>query len=264
MSDDATTVRSLQLDQLRVAYTDHGSGTPLVLVHGGLATGAIMWGARVPELAQQYRVIVPDTRGHGRTNNPAGRLRYEQLADDLAAVITALGLVQPFVLGYSDGAQIALELGLRHPALARALVLGGVVSRPTERYLATLAAMGVRGPGQFDAAAFAQQYPEFYAELTAAHSHVYGAEYLPRFLAQTAELWYSVPDYTDAILASIGVWTLLITGDRDESDSLAESLRLYQLLPHAELAVIPNAGHGAGETPLFWYAVHDFLLRQTS
>jgi pimeloyl-ACP methyl ester carboxylesterase len=96
-----------------------------VLIHSGLATGDMMWGERVPALAQYYRVLVPDSRGHGRTNNPAGKLSYGQMADDVAGFIDALGLQRPMILGYSDGAQIALELGLRHPDRVKALGRGG-------------------------------------------------------------------------------------------------------------------------------------------
>jgi pimeloyl-ACP methyl ester carboxylesterase len=70
-----------------------------------------------------------------------------------------------------------------------------------------------------------------------------------------------VPNYTDEALASIPVPSLIVTGDRDEGDSLDQSLRLYRVLPHAELAVIPNADHGAITSSLFWHAVQDFLSR---
>src|SRR3954452_22172908 len=66
-----------------------------------------------------------DSRGHGRTDNPHGTLSYPMMADDAASFILALGLEKPLVLGYSDGGQIALELGLRHRAVPGALVIGG-------------------------------------------------------------------------------------------------------------------------------------------
>ena len=258
---DSARTGYVEVGDLKIYYQEQGAGAPLVLLHGGLATGEMMWGARVAMLAQQYQVFVPDSRGHGRTNNPAGKLSYAQMAGDVAGFSDALGLQQPLVLGYSDGAQIAIELGLRHPDHARALVLGGAVTRPTERYLETLRAMGFAEPGQVDLAAF-EQDPEFLASIQNDHQHVYGPDYWRTFLPQISELWLGVPSYTDAQLAGITLPALIITGDRDEGDSLAESLRLYQLLPQAELAVIPNAGHGAGETDLFWHAVQDFLARQ--
>jgi pimeloyl-ACP methyl ester carboxylesterase len=253
--------RTLDIGDLTIAYEERGAGTPLVLIHGGLATGEMMWASHVPPLAERYHVFMPDSRGHGRTNNPAGKLSYSQMADDIAGFIEALGLEQPLVLGYSDGAQIAIELGLRHLDRVSALVLGGAVTRPTARYLETVRAMGFTEPGQIDVDQFERMYPEFFEMIKTAHAHVYGPDYWRTFMLQISELWLTVPTYTDAQLASIAVPSLIITGDRDEGDSLDESLRLYRTLPRAELAVIPNADHGAGETPLFWQAVQDFLSR---
>jgi pimeloyl-ACP methyl ester carboxylesterase len=254
-------VSYVQVNDLRVGYIDSGAGPPLILIHGGLATSAIMWGQRIPELARRYRVLAPDSRGHGHTDNPAATLSYQQMADDVAGFCTALGLEQPLVLGYSDGAQVGIELGLRHPALARALVLGGIVTQQTESYLATLREMGCLGPGRFEHETFARLYPDFFELIKTSHGSMYGPDYWRGFLSQIAELWYSVPSYSDEQLASIIAPTLALSGDRDALD---EAVRLYKALPNAELGVIPNADHGAGETPLFWQMVDEFLARQVN
>jgi len=94
-----------------------------VLSHGGLGS-SVVWEPLIPALADGFRVILPDSRGHGRSTNPGGHLSYPQLADDLAALIAALGLVRPVVGGWSDGGQAALELGARHPGVAEALIVG--------------------------------------------------------------------------------------------------------------------------------------------
>ena len=72
---------------------------------------------------------------HGRTDNPTGELGYRVMADDVAALVGALDLQRPLMLGYSDGGQIALELGMRYSGLARALVLGGTQFRFSVAYL---------------------------------------------------------------------------------------------------------------------------------
>ena len=72
----------------------------------------------LPELVDRFRVIVPDSRGHGRSTNESGALSYALLADDIAALIAALELDRPVVGGYSDGGQVALELAVRHPEAA--------------------------------------------------------------------------------------------------------------------------------------------------
>lgn len=259
---DAATGAYVHAGDLRTWYTERGQGQPLILVHGGLATGG-MWKAEVvAELAREHRVLMPDSRGHGRTANPAGRLRYDQMADDVVAFAAALGLERPLVAGYSDGAQIALELGLRHPGFARALVLGGVVTRPGGAYLQMVRGLGFPRPGEADLREVERAMGDWWDTLRAAHHHARGDEALRAYLAQISGLWHSVPDYGDARLASIPDPALVITGDRDEP-SVDDAVRLYRLLPRGELAVVPSADHGAAERPLFWQLVMDFLSRHT-
>lgn len=246
---------------LAVWYTEQGQGPPLILVHGGLATGEIMWNPRVvANLAREYRVLIPDSRGHGRTANPAGTLGYDQMADDVAAFAAALGLERPLILGYSDGAQVALELGLRHPGLSRAMVIGGVVTRPSEAYLQVVRGLGFPERGVVDLEEVERAMGDWWPTLRATHHHAQDDDAFRAYLAQISELWHGVPDYTDAQLASISAPSLVIAGDRDDP-AVDESLRLYRLLPHGELAVVPNADHGAGEKPVFWALVKDFLSR---
>src|SRR5215204_6091989 len=168
-------------DRLKVYFRELGEGFPLVFVHGGLATGD-SWGEHVPSLAQHHRVLAPDSRGHGRTNNPTGALSYSLMADDVAGFIAALELQRPVVVGYSDGAQIALELGLRHPEQVKALVIGGAVTQPTESYLHAVRTMGFPRPGAVDFEQVERAFGEFFAFVKTGHQHVYGPDYWRTFL----------------------------------------------------------------------------------
>jgi pimeloyl-ACP methyl ester carboxylesterase len=109
---------------LEMYYEEAGSGAPLILLHGGTAIGS-SWQPHLTALVKHFRVIMPDSRGHGRTNNPDGQLSYRMMADDFAAFAQALGLTKPFIFGYSDGGQTGLEIGMRYPDLAGALIIGG-------------------------------------------------------------------------------------------------------------------------------------------
>ena len=113
----------IKTNGLNIYYEDYGSGEPLVLLHGGLGSSARMR-PLVPALSKHCRVIVPDARGHGKTDNPGGKFSYRLLADDLAEFIQRLGIHQPFICGWSDGGQTALELGMHYPNLAKGLVAG--------------------------------------------------------------------------------------------------------------------------------------------
>jgi pimeloyl-ACP methyl ester carboxylesterase len=248
----------VEIDGLKVYYRELGEGSPIVVVHGGLATGD-SWGEHILALAQNHRVLAPDSRGHGRTNNPAGRLSYSLMADDVAGFIAALKLQRPVVLGYSDGAQIALELGMRDPEQVKALVIGAAVTQPTETYLDALRAMGFPRPGAVDFEQLERAFGDFLEFIKTEHQHVYGPDYWRTFLGQISELWLTVPSYTAEQLAGIPVPSLILTGDRDES--LDHSVRLYRTIPQAELAVIPNADHTAVNQRLFWEPVGDFVSR---
>src|SRR4026209_1320768 len=99
---------------LNMYYEEYGSGEPLVLLHGGMRTGK-NFEHLIPAFSKHFRVIAPDSRGHGRTDNPSGEFSYRLMADDMAAFIDALKLNQPSICGWSDGGQIALELGMHYP-----------------------------------------------------------------------------------------------------------------------------------------------------
>jgi pimeloyl-ACP methyl ester carboxylesterase len=116
------------VNDLTMYYEEHGvpGGGPLVLLHGFTATGDF-WRAQIEPFGAHYRLIVPDWRGHGRTNNPGGlaRMNHRQFARDAIALCGELGLVRPIFCGESSGAMQLLTLALEAPDLARALVLTG-------------------------------------------------------------------------------------------------------------------------------------------
>jgi pimeloyl-ACP methyl ester carboxylesterase len=92
----------IEVNEAALYYEERGHGAPLILIHGGLASSS-QWEPVVPELANGFRVITPDSRGHGRSTNPAGELSDARIADDIAALIAALRLRRPVVGGWSDG-----------------------------------------------------------------------------------------------------------------------------------------------------------------
>ena len=146
----ATAGTYIEANGIRVYYEVYGEGEPLLLIHGGTATSRA-WASHLPAFTEHFRVFTPDSRGHGRTDNPTGELDYRVMADDVAALVSVLGLQRPLVLGYSDGGQIALELGMRYPGLARALVLGGAQFGFSEAYLeAVRALLGITGSEEME------------------------------------------------------------------------------------------------------------------
>jgi pimeloyl-ACP methyl ester carboxylesterase len=114
---------------LEMYYEVHGTGEPLILLHGGV--GAIeMFGEVLPLLAQGRQVIAADLQAHGHTADFDRPLRFESMSDDIRALIEHLGLEEADVMGYSLGGGVALQTVLRHPQVVRKLVL---VSTPFSR-----------------------------------------------------------------------------------------------------------------------------------
>jgi 3-oxoadipate enol-lactonase len=95
---------------------------PVVLLHGWMATAALNWYSSLGYLGRQFRVVAPNLRGHGRHGREGPQFNLDGCADDLAALVTELGLRHPVVVGYSMGGAVAQVLARRHPRL-----LGGIV-----------------------------------------------------------------------------------------------------------------------------------------
>jgi pimeloyl-ACP methyl ester carboxylesterase len=243
-------VSTAEVNGATLHYTERGSGSPLILLHGGLGAGS-EWELIGARLAERFRVITPDSRGHGRSSNPAGFLSYSLLADDVAALIVALELGSPTVVGWSDGGQVALELAVRHPGAARALIVGGAFPE--------FASSGLRDVHRDLLADLDGALGDEADELKALHAH------WSALVKQSGDMWLSYGGLADEAVAAIEVPTLVLAADRDELVGLDLAIALYRALPNAEFAVSPSSDHGAPFTPerapVFAGLIDDFARR---
>src|SRR6266851_2092048 len=129
-----------RVNGLDLYYEIHGSGQPLVLLPGGFMTIEAM-GELVPQLAAARRVIGVELQGHGHTADIERPLRFEFMADDIAALIKHLGLEQADIFGFSLGGGVALQNAIRHPELVRRLVLASTAFKRDGWYSEVLAGM---------------------------------------------------------------------------------------------------------------------------
>ncbi len=130
---------------IEVAYQVHGTGTPLVLLHGGFGS-VEMFGPNVAALAAGRSVIGVDLQSHGRTPAVDRQMRFETMADDIAALISHLGHERADVMGFSLGGGVALRTAIQHPAAVNRLIL---VSTPFKRagwHPEQIAAFDTMGP----------------------------------------------------------------------------------------------------------------------
>src|SRR5260221_2416607 len=118
-----------EVNGINLYYETHGSGRPLILLHGGLGSGE-MFGPVLPQLSERHQVIAVDLQGHGRTADIDRPLDIRLMADDIAALIDHLGLDQPDVVGYSLGGGVALQTAVKYPAKIGRLAVASANIRP--------------------------------------------------------------------------------------------------------------------------------------
>jgi pimeloyl-ACP methyl ester carboxylesterase len=133
------------VNDLKLYYEVHGTGEPLILLHGGLGS-VEMFGELLRALTRTRKVIAADLQGHGRTGDIDRPITYEALGDDIAALMKDLGIEKADVMGYSLGAGTGLQMTIRHPGAVRKLVVVSTVFKRDGWYPEILAAMAQLGP----------------------------------------------------------------------------------------------------------------------
>ena len=251
---------------LNMYYETHGSGRPLVLLHGGLGSGE-MFGPNIAALAANHLVIAPDLQGHGRSADIDRPISLEAMADDIGALIDHLGLDQPDVVGYSLGAGVALFTGVRHPDKVRKLVIASAYLRPD---VVDPALRAQQGQVSAAAAEFMKETPMYQLYQRVAPRPEDFGRLLDKIGAYMAEPF----DYTEQV-RSLTVPTLLMASDADQAPP-SHYADMFKLLDgglrdggwmgenrpkggHA-LAIVPGATHyNLFASPLFAANVLAFL-----
>ena len=243
--DHATTGtmgRYAHVNGLTLYYEEHGAGDPLVILHGGVGAHE-MFGPNLPMLAASRRVIAVHLQGHGRTADIDRPLRYELMADDIATLLSHLGITEVDLLGYSLGAGVALQTAIRHPAVVRKLV---AVSRPCKRdgwYPEVRASFDQMGP---ETGRFMSQSPL---------SQLYPNVDWPTLFAKLGDLERQDYDWS-AQVAQLTLPVMLVFADAD-SVRLSHIMDFYGLLgggkrdagldgsarPTTQLAILPGCTH---------------------
>lgn len=224
-----------EVNGLRMYYEVHGAGGhPLVLIHGGGSTIETSFGAVLPGLARTRQVIAVETQGHGRTADIDRPLTFAQDADDVAALLRELGIGSADVWGYSNGGNVALEMGIRHPALVRRLVVAATVIRNDGLQ------PGVR-ESFFQPASAANMPPVLRdAYLRAAPR----PQDLPVLVDKLMVRMRGFADLEADAVRSIRAPTLVLIGDADVARP-EHAVEMYRLLPHGRLAILPGTDHMA-------------------
>lgn len=212
-------------------YEEHGSGEPALLLHGGFSNASDFAGM-VPLLAERFHLIVPERRGHGHTPDVEGPLTYAAMAADTVAFIDALGLESAHLVGYSDGANVAMLVALSDPARVRKMVLisgnarADGVNKESRAYLRDVTAETMPP-------VVAEEYEKLSPD---------GAGHFPVIFEKTKRMLLNEPSISSEALARITLPTLVMCADDDIID-LDHTLEIYRSISDAQLCVVPGASH---------------------
>jgi pimeloyl-ACP methyl ester carboxylesterase len=254
---------------INLYYETHGSGPPLILLHGGLGSGE-MFGPVLPLLTERHQVIAVDLQGHGRTADVDRPLDIRLMAGDVAALIDHLGLDTPDVVGYSLGGGVAFQTAVQYPAKVRRLVMVSANIRPDAIYPEMRAQQG-----QVNAAAadFMKETPMYHLYQRVAPR----PQDFPRLLSKIGEAMSKDFDFSEEV-RGLQMPTLVVAADADMAPP-SHYVEVFKLLGggvrdggwmgegrpkggHA-LAILPGLTHyNIFSSPLFAAVTLAFLEQQ--
>lgn len=204
-----------------------GSGAPLLLLHGGLSNSDELFKSIGTGLAERFRVVAFDRRGHGYTADTDADFHYEDMATETARVLEQVVGGPAHLVGWSDGGIVALIVALKRPDLVHKLVVIG----------ANYHYDGVMPVEMDPESSLVQELGKAYVERSPD-----GAEHLELAFSKSFRMYGTEPTLTTADIARIGQPVLVVVGD-DDLVALPHTVSLYEALPEGQLAVVPGASH---------------------
>jgi pimeloyl-ACP methyl ester carboxylesterase len=220
----------IEHDGARIWYAAYGSGPPVILLHGGLGHSG-NWGYQVPALvANGYRAVVIDSRGHGRSTRDARPFSYDLMASDLVAVMDVLQLPKAGLVGWSDGACTALVLASQAPARVAGVFFFACNMDPsgTKEFEFTPAIGRCIG-----------RHKQDYAQLSVT------PDQFEEFSEAVGLMQRTQPNYSADDLARIGVPVVIVQSEHDEFIKREHAEYLARSIPHAEFVELHGVSHFA-------------------
>jgi len=222
----------IELPGVKTWYEVEGNGDPLLLLHAMFCTNET-WGAQRPDLSAAYQVFLPERRAHGHTGDVAGPLSYHDMASDTIDFLTMAVAKPAHLVGFSDGAIVALLVAIARPDLVRKLVVIG---------------------GNFDVSGYLPEAYAMFDGMTPDDPHLAdlraqydaaspdGADHWADVVAKLIDMFRREPHIPLEDLARIGAPTLVMVGD-DDLFSMDHTVALWRAIPNSELAVVPGTSH---------------------
>lgn len=242
----------VELGDITMYFEAHGAGQPLLLLHGGFGSAKV-WVNQIPLFSENWYVITPDSRGQGRTTDSNAPLSYHLMAEDMVRLMDHLGINSTYIVGWSDGGIIGIDIAIYHPERVKALVAFGANTSTTGyqdgflEYIRTVTVDDLK-------LTLGEHYIEMMPD----------PEHFPIMLEKIRRLYQTEPNFTQEQLASIQIPTLILDGQNETVVRLEHTQAIASSIPNAELVILPDVGHAAvTENPDAWNrVVLDFLERQ--
>ncbi|HEU4710771.1 MAG TPA: alpha/beta fold hydrolase [Pyrinomonadaceae bacterium] len=238
-----------RIDDIQLAYTDTGSGTPVVLIHG-YPFNRSLWNEQVEALSGQYRVVAPDLRGFGESDSSPGPVTMNRMAQDVAQLMDQLDIPQAVIGGLSMGGYVALAFCKQFPDRVRALLLADTRAQAdTEEAKKTRAEQAEKAMSEGMAGIADAMLPKLLTPDTVSKRPEVVKRIRDMMLktkpegAAGALLGMAQRDDQTEFISSIKVPTLIVAGREDAITPPADSEAMHSKIAGSRLIVIENAGH---------------------
>jgi pimeloyl-ACP methyl ester carboxylesterase len=224
---EAAVAQYVQTGPVNTWYDEHGSGDPLVLLHGGLVD-ARWFEPNLAPLVERFHVYTPERRGHGHTPDVDGPITYQLMTDDTIAFLDQVIGGPSDLVGHSDGAFVAMLVAIQRPDLVNRLVLiSGGFDKSGEAAPDT--DLDVDEVVEFLGGAYGEVSPD-------------GQGHFPVVVQKIGELMKNEPHVDRSELTTVRARTLLMFSD-DDLVTLTHMVDMFEAFPNAELAIVPGTSH---------------------
>ncbi|MDQ0562899.1 pimeloyl-ACP methyl ester carboxylesterase [Rhizobium mesoamericanum] len=218
------------INDIQMYYAEYGEGDPILFTHGGLGS-ADVWGYQIANFLKDHRVIVADSRGHGRSTRSEQPFGYDLMTSDYVALLDYLKLDKVTLVGWSDGGIIGIDMAMKNPEkLTRVIAQAANV---TTDGLKADVMTNKTFSDYIDVAG------ETYKKLSRTPGE-YDA-----FVTQISAMWASEPAWTADDLARIKVPVTLVIGDHDEAIKLDHTEMMAKQIPGSKLVILRDTSHFA-------------------
>jgi pimeloyl-ACP methyl ester carboxylesterase len=254
----------VEVNGMEMYYEVSGEGDPLIVLHGAYMNIPSM-GEVIPRLAESHKVYALEFQGHGRTTDIDRPITYQNLADDVAAFMQAVGIEKADVFGYSMGAGTGLQLAIRHPERVSKLIAASVAYDLRGWQPAFTAAIPQMTVEMIVSMPFAEEYKTLAAN----------PDGFPALAEKLIALEHEPMDW-EADVKALVTPVLIIAGDADVA-TLEHTVAMFRLLggggmgdmgeplPASRLAIFPATSHTAviGQQDLLIGVIEPFLKGET-